>query len=81
VDRTAIERRLGALLTSLDTGELAQHLRGLVPLLRRAGIGLDYDGLRQALRRWDDPQRPDEQSRIRSRWDRDFHMESTPQRS
>ncbi|MFB8137493.1 type I-E CRISPR-associated protein Cse2/CasB [Streptomyces mirabilis] len=80
-DRTAIERRLGALLTSLDTGELAQHLRGLVPLLRRAGIGLDYDGLRQALRRWDDPQRPDEQSRIRSRWDRDFHMESTPQRS
>ncbi|WP_425526270.1 type I-E CRISPR-associated protein Cse2/CasB [Streptomyces mirabilis] len=81
VDRTAIERRLGASLTSLDTGELAQHLRGLVPPLRRAGIGLDYDGLRQALRRWDDRQRPDEQSRIRSRWDRDFPMESTPQRS
>ncbi|WP_369265273.1 type I-E CRISPR-associated protein Cse2/CasB [Streptomyces sp. R35] len=36
-DRTAIERRLGALLTSLDTGELSQHLRGLVPLPRRAG--------------------------------------------
>ncbi|MFD5521563.1 type I-E CRISPR-associated protein Cse2/CasB [Streptomyces sp. NPDC127066] len=80
-DRTAIERRLGALLTSLDAGELGQHLRGLVPLLRRAGIGLDYDGLRRALRHWDDPQRPDEQSRIRARWDRDFHRDSTPQRT
>ncbi|WP_406490755.1 type I-E CRISPR-associated protein Cse2/CasB [Streptomyces sp. NBC_01604] len=80
-DRTAIERRLGALLTSVETGELTQHLRGLVPLLRRAGIGLDYDALRVALRRWDDPQRPDEQARIRSRWDRDFHTQATPQRT
>ncbi|MEU0846343.1 type I-E CRISPR-associated protein Cse2/CasB [Streptomyces sp. NPDC005962] len=72
-DRTAIERRLGALLTSLDAGELAQHLRGLVPLLRQAGIGLDYDDLCRALRYWDDARRPDEQPRIRDRWDRGFH--------
>ncbi|MEU5242665.1 type I-E CRISPR-associated protein Cse2/CasB [Streptomyces asoensis] len=73
-DRTSVERRLGALLTSLDAGELAQHLRGLVPLLRRAAIGLDYEALRHALRWWDDPQRPQEQSRIRNRWDRDFRI-------
>ncbi|WP_446045460.1 type I-E CRISPR-associated protein Cse2/CasB [Streptomyces olivaceus] len=79
-DRTPVERRLGALLTSLDAGELAQHLRGFVPLLRRAGIGLDYDGLRRALRYWDDPQRPQEQPRIRSRWDRDFHTDPTAPR-
>lgn len=80
-DRTAVERRLGALLTSLDTGELTQHLRGLVPLLRRAGIGLDYDALRRALRHWDDPQRPGEQSRIRSAWDRDFHTDTKNRRT
>ncbi|MGW3312070.1 type I-E CRISPR-associated protein Cse2/CasB [Streptomyces sp. NPDC001073] len=75
-DRTAIERRLGVLLTSQDTPELAQHLRGLVPLLRRQAIGLDYDELAQALRRWDDPQKPEQQSRLRSRWDRDFHTDA-----
>ncbi|MFI5792363.1 type I-E CRISPR-associated protein Cse2/CasB [Streptomyces sp. NPDC051677] len=76
-DRLAVERRLGALLTSLDAGELAQHLRRLAPLLRKQDIGLDYDALRHALRYWDDPRRPDEQSRIRSRWDRDFHTDTT----
>ncbi|MFJ3642874.1 type I-E CRISPR-associated protein Cse2/CasB [Streptomyces sp. NPDC090108] len=71
-DRAALERRLGVLLTSLDTGELTHHLRSLVPLLRQADIGLDYDLLRKALRHWDDPKRPDAQSRLRSTWDRDF---------
>ncbi|MGP4050080.1 type I-E CRISPR-associated protein Cse2/CasB [Streptomyces sp. 2A115] len=80
-DHTAIERRLGALLTSLDAGELAHHLRGLVPLLRRAGIGLDYDDLCRALRYWDEPQRPQEQPRIRNRWDRDFHTDPTAPRT
>ncbi|MEU9273070.1 type I-E CRISPR-associated protein Cse2/CasB [Streptomyces sp. NPDC048251] len=74
-DRTAIERRLGALLTSVDATELAQHLRGLVSLLRRARIGMDYDAVQHALRYWDDLQRPDEQSRIRTRWDRDFRVD------
>ncbi|WTT79442.1 type I-E CRISPR-associated protein Cse2/CasB [Streptomyces sp. NBC_00080] len=57
------------------TPELAQHLRGLVSLLRRARIGMDYDAVQHALRYWDDLQRPDEQSRIRTRWDRDFRVD------
>ncbi|MFD9793365.1 type I-E CRISPR-associated protein Cse2/CasB [Streptomyces sp. NPDC059070] len=73
----ALERRLGALITSIDTGELAMHLRGLVPLLSRADIGLDYDLLRTALRTWDDPQHPHMESRFRHRWDRDFRVQPT----
>jgi CRISPR type I-E-associated protein CasB/Cse2 len=72
-DRTALENRLGALLTSLDSTELAHHLRSLAPLLRKADIGLDYTLIRRALRDWDDAQQPDAQSRLRSAWDRDFH--------
>ncbi|MFB7510344.1 type I-E CRISPR-associated protein Cse2/CasB [Streptomyces broussonetiae] len=74
-DRVALERRLGALLTSLDSQELAHHLRTLVPLLRQADVGLDYTLVRMALRGWDDPQRPEAQSRLRSTWDRDFRRE------
>ncbi|MEU0738731.1 type I-E CRISPR-associated protein Cse2/CasB [Streptomyces sp. NPDC006134] len=76
MDRTALEKRLGALITSLDTGELTHHLRSLVPLLRQADIGLDYTLLRRALRDWDDPKRPDAQSRIRNAWDHDFRREN-----
>ncbi|MGV9428026.1 type I-E CRISPR-associated protein Cse2/CasB [Streptomyces sp. NPDC003656] len=73
ISQAAVEERLGVLLTSVDTGELAHHLRSLMPLLRKAGIGLDYDLLRRALRNWDDPQRSDAQPKLRSSWDRDFH--------
>lgn len=75
-DREAVGRRLGALLTSTDSGELAQHLRGLVPLLRRAGLGLDYGMVFDGLGRWDDPKQPQAQSELRTRWDRDFHVGS-----
>ncbi|MFJ9700662.1 MULTISPECIES: type I-E CRISPR-associated protein Cse2/CasB [Streptomyces] len=71
----ALERRFGALLTSIDNDELAMHLRGFVTLLARAGIGLDYDQVRTALRTWDDPKQPDAQSRLRHGWDRDFRVE------
>ncbi|MEU9983546.1 type I-E CRISPR-associated protein Cse2/CasB [Streptomyces sp. NPDC050856] len=71
----ALERRFGTLLTSIDAGELAMHLRGFITPLARAGIGLDYDQVRTALRTWDDPKRPNAQSRLRNRWDRDFHVE------
>jgi CRISPR type I-E-associated protein CasB/Cse2 len=76
-DQAALQNRLGALLTSLDAGEFAQHLRGLVPLLRQSEIGLDYTRVRQALRDWDDPKRPQAQSRLRHAWDRDFHRDNT----
>ncbi|MEU4153019.1 type I-E CRISPR-associated protein Cse2/CasB [Streptomyces sp. NPDC026659] len=73
ISQAAVEERLGVLLTSVDMGELAHHLRSLMPLLRKAEIGLDYDLLRRALRNWDDPQRSDVQPKLRSSWDRDFH--------
>ncbi|GAA2231392.1 type I-E CRISPR-associated protein Cse2/CasB [Streptomyces nogalater] len=78
-DRTALENRLGALLTSLDSDELAHQLRSLVPLLRQADIGLDYTLVRRALRDWDDPKRPQAPSRLRSGWDRDFRREAVQQ--
>ncbi|MEV4505867.1 type I-E CRISPR-associated protein Cse2/CasB [Streptomyces klenkii] len=71
----ALERRFGALLTAIDTGELTMHLRGFVTLLSRSEIGLDYDLLCTALQVWDDPKRPNAQSRFRDRWDRDFRVE------
>ncbi|MFD9029298.1 type I-E CRISPR-associated protein Cse2/CasB [Streptomyces parvulus] len=73
----SLERRFGVLLTSADFDELAAHLRSLVPLLNRAGVGLDYDLLHSALRVWDDPRRPDAASRLRQQWDRDFHRAAT----
>lgn len=73
----ALERRFGTLLTSADADELAMHLRSLVPLLNQAGVGLDYDLLRTALRTWDDPRRPDAAAGYRQRWDRDFHIASS----
>nr|BFD88477.1 hypothetical protein StreXyl84_78780 [Streptomyces sp. Xyl84] len=73
----ALERRFGVLLTSADAGELAMHLRSFVPLLNQAGVGLDYDLLRTALRTWDDPRRPDAATGWRQRWDRDFHIAAT----
>ncbi|MYT32197.1 MULTISPECIES: type I-E CRISPR-associated protein Cse2/CasB [unclassified Streptomyces] len=77
----ALERRFGALLTSIDSGELAMHLRGLVTLLSRAEIGLDYSILRTALRTWDDPKRPNAQGRFRDRWDYDFRVAPTVKNS
>ncbi|OAR21853.1 type I-E CRISPR-associated protein Cse2/CasB [Streptomyces sp. ERV7] len=77
----ALERRLGALITSIDTGEVAMHLRGLIPQLSRAGIGLDYDLLRTALRTWDDPKQPHMQGSFRDRWDRDFRIQPTSSHS
>ncbi|MEV5762917.1 type I-E CRISPR-associated protein Cse2/CasB [Streptomyces tendae] len=73
----ALERRFGHLLTSADADELAMHLRSFAPLLNRAGVGLDYDLLRTALRTWNDPRRPDAAGRFRQRWDRDFHTTVT----
>ncbi|MFJ4340604.1 type I-E CRISPR-associated protein Cse2/CasB [Streptomyces sp. NPDC088915] len=73
----SLEKRFGALLTSNDSDELAAHLRSLVPLLNRASVELDYDQLRSALRAWDDPRRPHAASRLRQRWDLDFHRATT----
>ncbi|MYV46293.1 type I-E CRISPR-associated protein Cse2/CasB [Streptomyces sp. SID2888] len=49
----AVERRLIAVATAQDLHELVQHLQRLVPLLRQAGIGLDYTRLFRELSGWD----------------------------
>ncbi|MFD5558168.1 type I-E CRISPR-associated protein Cse2/CasB [Streptomyces sp. NPDC127068] len=71
----ALERRFANILTSVDSHELAQHLRGLVPMLGGAEQPLDYGLLRADLLGWDDPER---QSRIRSRWDKAYRAGGTP---
>nr|WP_257042430.1 type I-E CRISPR-associated protein Cse2/CasB [Streptomyces sp. TLI_55] len=73
----ALHRRFGVLLTSVDVDELVMHLRSLIPLLNQAGVALDYDLLRNALRTWDDPRRPGTATFFRQRWDRDFHTAAT----
>ncbi|MER6916067.1 type I-E CRISPR-associated protein Cse2/CasB [Streptomyces sp. NPDC000594] len=73
VGSEALARRFGNILTSVDSHELAQHLRGLIPLLRTAGQPLDYGLLQRDLTRWD---QADEQPRVRGRWDRAFHSPS-----
>ncbi|GAA1424933.1 hypothetical protein GCM10009601_30740 [Streptomyces thermospinosisporus] len=55
--QAALERRLFAAATAQDVHELAQHLQRLVPLLQRAGVGLDYTRLFRELARWDGPDR------------------------
>ncbi|MFC7915798.1 MULTISPECIES: type I-E CRISPR-associated protein Cse2/CasB [unclassified Streptomyces] len=55
--QSALERRLFAAAGAQDMHELAQHLQRLVPLLRSAGIGLDYTRLFYELAQWDGPDR------------------------
>ncbi|ROP44150.1 type I-E CRISPR-associated protein Cse2/CasB [Streptomyces sp. PanSC9] len=55
--QAAVERRLFAAATAQDLHELVQHLQRLVPLLRHAGIGLDYTLLLRELTAWDGPGR------------------------
>ncbi|MEU3073550.1 type I-E CRISPR-associated protein Cse2/CasB [Streptomyces laurentii] len=53
----ASTRRLIAAANAQDMHELAHHLQRLVPLLRKAGISLDYTRLFRDLNRWDGPER------------------------
>lgn len=71
-----IARRFAALSTADSLTELLHHLRGIVQLLRAAGLGLDYGQLAEDLQTW---QRPDGPARVRRRWGRDFHL--TPRTS
>ncbi|MFC9931719.1 type I-E CRISPR-associated protein Cse2/CasB [Streptomyces sp. NPDC127190] len=55
--QASVERRLIAAATAQDLHELVQHLQRLVPLLRQAGIGLDYTRLFRELTAWEGPGR------------------------
>ena len=48
---TGVRRRFHAAATSVSVDELVGHLRGLVTLLRGAGIPLDYQQLAEEHRR------------------------------
>lgn len=65
-----VRRRFDAVVTSDGLGEVVQHLRGLVTLLRSEGIGLDYGMLADDL---DQFQRPGGADVVRRRWARQLH--------
>lgn len=70
-----VRRRFHAAATSVSVDELVGHLRGLVTLLRGAGIPLDYQQLAEDLANW---QVPEHRARVRRQWGRDFHHVHSP---
>lgn len=77
-----LNKRFTALATSQDIDEAAFHLRGIVTLLRRQSIPLDYAQLARDLVNFQDPER---RGQVLLRWSRDFHRtrpsthETTPE--
>ena len=65
----SILRRFQILATSSDIEELSHHLRGMIQLLSRAGIGLDYGILSKELYQY---QFVDGAERVRLKWGRDY---------
>jgi CRISPR type I-E-associated protein CasB/Cse2 len=65
-----VRRRFHAAATSVSVDELVGHLRGLVTLLRGAGIPMDYQQLAEDIANW---QIPENRARVRRQWGRDFH--------
>lgn len=65
-----ILRRFQSVGTAGTVEELVYHARGLVTLLRGAGVGFDYGRFAQDLLDFQDPWRRD---RVRLRWGRDFY--------
>lgn len=63
-------RRFNAMATSGDMAELTYHLRGIVQLLRGAGIPLDYPALAYDLHRYQTPGLAPE---VRLSWGQDFY--------
>jgi CRISPR system Cascade subunit CasB len=69
-DTDPVLRRFQAVGTADSLDELIHHTRGLVQLLRAAGIPLDYGLLADELFRW---QQDGGASRVRLQWGRDFY--------
>ncbi len=67
---SSIQKRLNALATAPQMREIAQHLRGMIQLLRAAGIPLGYTQLAKDLFYL---QFQDSASRVRLRWGQDFY--------
>lgn len=66
----SVLRRFNALATASSMPECAQHLRGIIQLLRAGGIPLDYVQLAEDLY-W--LQNPATAQRVRLRWGQDYY--------
>ncbi len=65
-----IKRRFDAAITASDPIEFAQHLRGLIQLLKQASLKLDYPALGEQLFWF---QYPEHREAIRLQWGRAFY--------
>ncbi len=69
-DRDRIIRRFNMVAASADMQEMAYHLRGVVQLLRRDAIPVDYVDLAGDLFRF---QFPEQRDSVRLKWGQDFY--------
>ncbi|ONI91969.1 type I-E CRISPR-associated protein Cse2/CasB [Actinosynnema sp. ALI-1.44] len=65
----ALDRRVNAAATATSTGELVQHLRGLITQLRTEHLAFDYTQLVNDIYDWDSSER---RKRVRRRWGADY---------
>ena len=70
----SVLRRFNALATADSMPEVSHHLRGMIQLLRREGIPLDYPQLAEDLYQY---QFVDGAPNVRLRWGRDLYASST----
>lgn len=68
--RETVAHRFNRIATAADIRELAQHLRGMVQMLRREDIALDYGQLASDLYQYQDVKLAPS---VRLRWGRDFY--------
>lgn len=77
-ERERITRRFNMFASSSDIEEVSIHLRGLIRLLRKEGIALDY--VKLACDLYDFQWREDSQAKVRLRWGQDFYFEINKRR-
>ncbi|MBQ6666088.1 MAG: type I-E CRISPR-associated protein Cse2/CasB [Synergistaceae bacterium] len=70
-DEDRIRRRLGLVVTATSPSDLAYHLRGVIQLLSREEIGLDYARLARDLYLMNYEERAKD---IKLAWGRDFYI-------
>ncbi len=69
-DKERIRRRLGLVVTATSPSDLAYHLRGVIQLLSRDAIGLDYARLAKELYLMNNEERAKD---IKLSWGREFY--------
>lgn len=70
-NETAIKRRFDKVLTASDLTEVAVHARGLINLLRNAGIAFDYPGFAVDLVKF---QFEDSRRAVIVKWGKDYYF-------